>query len=200
VLQASQNRSVLLERKTAAGGVVLCLAVDVWRSAENEGQSSIHARRGGSLRGDELRSADVRDSQPRRHPGVGYERRHGPRGVVPGGRRRARAEVLSQGRGAAGRRRRRTRCRCGGNPGHGRRDGRASGLPPAGRLLDPLGTGARVLRQRGGRRGLLRRALLHARQPDGGPELAAVVQHRPALGLRHLRPVAGALVRRSLDR
>ena len=31
---------------------------------------------------------------------------------------------------------------------------------------------------------------------DGGAELAAVVQHRPALGLRHRRPGAGPLLRR----
>ena len=32
---------------------------------------------------------------------------------------------------------------------------------------------------------LLRRDALHARPADGGPELAPVVQHRPALGVRH---------------
>ena len=32
--------------------------------------------------------------------------------------------------------------------------------------------------------------------PDGRAQLAAVVQHRPALGLRHRRPGAGALLRR----
>ena len=36
--------------------------------------------------------------------------------------------------------------------------------------------------------------------PDGGAELAAVVQHRPALGLRHRRPGAGPLLRRLRDR
>jgi hypothetical protein len=35
---------------------------------------------------------------------------------------------------------------------------------------------------------------------DGGAELAAMVQHRAALGLRHRRPGAGALLRRSQDR
>ena len=37
-------------------------------------------------------------------------------------------------------------------------------------------------------------------KPDGGAELAAVVQHRPALGLRHRRPGAGPLLRRRGDR
>ena len=44
---------------------------------------------------------------------------------------------------------------------------------------------------RGGRPRVLRRALLHAGDADGGAELAAVVQHRPALGLRHRRPGQG---------
>ena len=47
---------------------------------------------------------------------------------------------------------------------------------------------------------LLRRAPLHARQPVRGAQLAAVVQHRPALGLRHRRPGAGPLLRRRPDR
>ena len=42
--------------------------------------------------------------------------------------------------------------------------------------------------------------VLHAGQPDGGPEQPAVVQHRPALGLRHRRPAAGPLLRRSAHR
>ena len=48
-------------------------------------------------------------------------------------------------------------------------------------------------------RAFLRRNLLHAGGADGGAELAAVVQHRPALGLRHRRAAAGALLRRSAD-
>ena len=50
---------------------------------------------------------------------------------------------------------------------------------------------------RGRRPGLLRRDLPHAGGPDGGAQLAAVVQHRPALGLRHRRARPGALPRRS---
>jgi hypothetical protein len=45
--------------------------------------------------------------------------------------------------------------------------------------------------RRGGRAGLLRRAVLHAGQPDGRAQLAAVVQHRAELGLRHHRPGPG---------
>ena len=36
--------------------------------------------------------------------------------------------------------------------------------------------------------------------PDGGAQLAAMVQHRPALGLWHRRPGAGPLLRRLQDR
>ena len=55
----------------------------------------------------------------------------------------------------------------------------------------PTGAGGRLLRCRVRRARLLRRAPLHAAPPDGGAELAAVVQHRPALGLRHRRPGQG---------
>ena len=44
--------------------------------------------------------------------------------------------------------------------------------------------------------GLLRRAPLHAGDAEGGAELAAMVQHRPPLGLRHRRPEPGPLLRR----
>ena len=72
----------------------------------------------------------------------------------------------------------------------------APGLRPPRRHLDLLGLEGRLFRPRGGRRGLLRRAPLHARHPEGGAQLAAVVQHRPALGLRHRRPEPGPLLRR----
>ncbi len=45
-------------------------------------------------------------------------------------------------------------------------------------------------------RALLRRDVLHAGAADGGAELAAMVQHRPALGLWHRRAVPGSLLRR----
>ena len=47
---------------------------------------------------------------------------------------------------------------------------------------------------------LLRRAVPHARGAGGGAELAAVVQHGPALGVRHHRPGAGPLLRRARPR
>ena len=68
---------------------------------------------------------------------------------------------------------------------------RTPGFRSLGRHVDVLGLEGRLLRHRRGRAGVLRRASLHARQPDGGAELAAVVQHRPALGIRHRRPGQG---------
>ena len=50
------------------------------------------------------------------------------------------------------------------------------------------------------RAGLLRRAPLHAGDADGGAELAAMVQHRPALGLWHRRAEPGPLLCRLQDR
>ena len=44
--------------------------------------------------------------------------------------------------------------------------------------------------------GLHGRAALYAGAADGGAELAAMVQHRPALGLRHRRPEPGPPLRR----
>ena len=82
-----------------------------------------------------------------------------------------------------------------GQPVLGGRERRPPGLPPARRLLDPLGPRARLLRRRGGRPGLPRRALPHARRPALRPEQPAVVQHRPPLGLRHRRPAPGAPLR-----
>ena len=76
----------------------------------------------------------------------------------------------------------------------------AAGVRPPGRNLDLLGLEGRLFRRRGRRPRLLRRASLHAGDADGGPELAAMVQYRPALGLRHRRPGAGPLLRRRDDR
>ena len=53
---------------------------------------------------------------------------------------------------------------------------------------------------RRGRPHVLRRARLHAGDADGGAELAAMVQHRAALGLRHRRPEPGPFLRRLQDR
>ena len=82
---------------------------------------------------------------------------------------------------------------------HRPRDRRPPGVPPPGRLLDLLGLEGRLLLERGRRPGLLRRNLLHAGRADGRPEQPAVVQHRPALGLRHRRAAAGPLLRRSAN-
>ena len=72
-----------------------------------------------------------------------------------------------------------------------RRNSRQAGVRPPGRHLDLLGLEGRLFRHRGRRPRLLRRAALHAGHADGRAELAAVVQHRPALGLRHRRPGQG---------
>ena len=50
------------------------------------------------------------------------------------------------------------------------------------------------------RAGLLRRAALHAGDADVRAQFAAMVQHRPALGLWHRRPEPGPLLRRFPDR
>jgi hypothetical protein len=71
---------------------------------------------------------------------------------------------------------------------------------PPRRHLDLLGLEGRLFRFRSRRPRLLRRAALHAGRADGGAELAAVVQHRPALGLWHRRPRPGPLLCRSQDR
>ena len=60
----------------------------------------------------------------------------------------------------------RQRARAGRRP-HRRRDRRAAGVPPAGRLLDLLGLEGRLLLVGGRRPRLLRRDLLHARRADG---------------------------------
>ena len=78
------------------------------------------------------------------------------------------------------------------------RDRLPPGLRPPRRHLDLLGLEGRLFRHRGGRPRLLRRARLHARDPEGRAELAAMVQHRPPLGLWHRRPRPGPFLRRPL--
>src|SRR5207249_273773 len=68
------------------------------------------------------------------------------------------------------------------------------------RLLDLLGLEGRLLHLGRRRLRLLRRAALPARDADGRAELAAMVQHRAALGLWHRRPGPGPLLRRLEDR
>ena len=106
----------------------------------------------------------------------------GPVLAVALGRRRARARRAARGRALR------------------RRDRRPPGLRPPRRLLDLLGLEGRLLLQRGRRARLLRRAPLHAGHADGRAQQPAVVQHRPALGLRHRRARPGPLLRRPRDR
>ena len=83
---------------------------------------------------------------------------------------------------------------------HRQRDRCPPGVRPSRRHLDLLGLEGRLLHDRGGRPRVLRRAPLHAGDADGRAEQPAVVQHRPALGLRHRRPRPGPLLRRPPDR
>ncbi len=81
-----------------------------------------------------------------------------------------------------------------------RRDERPPGLRPNGRDLDLLGLERRLFRQRERCSRLLRRDPADARPANRRAELAAMVQHRAPLGLRHRRPGAGPLSRRSRER
>jgi ribonucleoside-diphosphate reductase alpha chain len=82
-----------------------------------------------------------------------------------------------------------------------RRDRRPPGLRPSRRHLDLLGLeGQAISTSEEDAARLLRRTALHARHADGRAELAAVVQHRPALGLWHRRPRPGPLLCRPLHR
>ena len=75
-----------------------------------------------------------------------------------------------------------------------------AGVRSPGRHLDLLGLEGRLLRLGRRRAGLLRRAALHAGDADVRAQFAAMVQHRPALGLRHRRPEPGPLLRRFRNR
>ena len=75
-----------------------------------------------------------------------------------------------------------------------------AGVRPARRRLGLLGLEGRLFRRRGGRARLFRRDALHAGAPDGRAQFAAMVQHRPALGLWRRRAGAGPLLRRLRDR
>ena len=124
--------------------------------------------------------------------------------MEPGGLRRAGAKVFPQGGHPhileAGPRRRRAGISVA--PGvrrrraHGRAFGEA-GVRPHGRHLDLLGLEGRLFRYRSRCARVPRRALLHAGDAEGRTQFAAMVQHRPALGLRHRRPEPGSLLRRS---
>ena len=152
-----------------------------------------------------VRPPEQRDPRSGRHARFHRRRHRGPAGMVAGGRRCAGAEIFQEsGRARPDRAGRRGR-RAGVAPAPPARRGRRPrqrarrppGLPPARRRLDLLGLERRLLFRRGGCARLLRRNARHARPADGGAQLAAMVQHRPALGLRHRRPGAGPLFRRS---
>ena len=160
-----------------------------------------------------VRAAHLADRQSRRVGDLRGQGRHGADRLEPGRGRRPRPEVLPQGRGAQGNEPvpeegvpewlwRSAADQAGPRGDAARRSVRAGarrapGLQPAGRLLDVLGLEARLLRFRRRRARLPRRDVRDARAPSRRAELAAVVQHRPALGVRHFRPGARSLVRRS---
>ena len=81
-----------------------------------------------------------------------------------------------------------------------RRGRRPPGVRPPRRHLDLLGLEGRLLLERGRCPRLLRRAPLHAGHAVRRAEQPAMVQHRPALGLRHRRPRPGPLLRRPRHR
>ena len=81
-----------------------------------------------------------------------------------------------------------------------RRGRRPPGVRPPRRHLDLLGLEGRLLLERGRRPRLLRRAPLHAGHAVRRAQQPAMVQHRPALGLRHRRPRPGPLLRRPRHR
>ncbi len=168
------------------------------------------------LRGHRVPADHQRDPQSGRLGGVPARQCRGAGDLVAGRLRRAGAEVFPQGRRARapeegrgedrpllavalGRRRGGAR-RAAREGAHHRRAIRQAGVRPAGRHLDLLGLEGRLFRQRGRRARLLRRAALHAGDADVRAQLAAMVQHRPALGLRHRRPEPGPLLRRLQDR
>ena len=67
------------------------------------------------------------------------------------------------------------------------REKRQAGFRPPGRHLDLLGLEGRLFRQRGRRPRLSTTRCASCWPPDGRAQLAAMVQHRPALGLWHRR-------------
>ncbi len=186
------------------------------RGNRDADRAALYDRRTVCLRGHRIPADHERDSQSRRLGGVSRRQCRGSRRLVAGRRRRSRPEVFPQSRRARtaeeGRRRDHPvlavalgggRDRTGGTAREGAFGRRAfcqAGVRAAGRHLDLLGLEGPLFRRRGRRARVLRRALLHAGDADGGAELAAMVQHRPALGLRHRRPEPGPLLRRLPDR
>ncbi len=97
-------------------------------------------------------------------------------------------------------RRRRGDCRAARERTHHRRALVQASVRSLGRHLDLLGLEGRLFRRRDRRSGLLRRAALHAGSADLRAQFAAMVQHRPALGLRHRRPRPGSFLCRPIHR
>ena len=168
------------------------------------------------LRPDRLRDHQERDPQSGRLGRVLARRHRGPGRLEPGGGRRARAEIFPQGgragapeagRGAGrpvvpvalGPRRGGARGAAQGRA-HGLRDLGEAGVRPARRRLGLLGLEGRRVRRRRRRARLLRRDALHAGAPDRRAQFAAMVQHRPPLGLWRRRAEPGPLLRRLRDR
>ena len=182
----------------------------------NADQAAVHDGRQVTLREDPVPPRHVRDQEPGRLGRLPARELRGPRALEPGRRRHPGAEVLPQGRragapearrGDAGsvlavaldRRRAARWPSCPQSERSRRRDRRPPGVRPPGRHLDLLGLEGRLFHHRGRRARLLRRAPLHAGDADRRAEQPAVVQHRPALGLRHRRSRPGPLLRRPRD-
>ena len=186
------------------------------RGKSDADRAAIHQGRTVTLRGHRIPPDHERDSQSRRLGGVPCRECGSAELLVAGCGRRAGAEIFPQGGGAGaaeeGRGRDRSvlavaldprRRRLAGAAREGAQHRRAvvqAGVRAARRHLDLLGLEGRLFRRRDRRARVLRRARLHAGDADGGAELAAMVQHRPALGLRHRRPEPGPLLRRLPDR
>ena len=81
-------------------------------------------------------------------------------------------------------------------PRYSRRSQREAGVPSPRRHVDLLGLEGRLFRRRRRRARLLRRDVPHAGDAEGRAQFAAMVQHRPALGLRHRWTEPGPLLRR----
>ena len=157
-----------------------------------------------------------RDQESGRLGRLPADRDRGAGGVEPSRRRRAGAKIFPQGRrpGAPETRRGEQRPVLAVALGHRRgrprglareraqrlRDLVQAGLRPPRRLLDLLGLEGRLFLVRGGCERLLRRVARHARPADVRAELAAMVQYRPALGLRHRRPRPRPFLRRPRHR
>ena len=183
---------------------------------KDEDRTQIHQGRQGRLRRAGFHHHHVRDSQSGWDRCVQAGRCRSPAWLEPGCLRRHRAEVFPQGRCsraseegarkgrsrvpvAFGSRRQGAGSDCPRTSASAARP-RAAGLRPSGRGLGLLGLEGWLFHHRIRCARLLRRDALHAGHPARRAEQPAVVQHRPALGLRHRRPGTGPLLRRLQDR